>query len=100
MTKKTFKIGEYARGGVIVASVDTEKIVISVRDWDFSTGSGRSANQNNAEEIERYTHYLDNNNNLYYDLSRNLNDITSYYYSEKIIDWLESKSSKKIKTFI
>ena len=97
MATKTFKLGEWARGGVIVASVDKEKIEISVRDWDTKAGYNRGSSQKNAKEIEHYTYYL-NESKLYWNLYSKLADITTHYYAETIIEWLESKADKKIKT--
>lgn len=97
MATKTFKIGEQAIGGVIVASIDKTKIEISVRNWDTSAGYNRGSSQKNAKEIEHYTFYL-NESNLYRNLFMKLTDITTAYFTDNIIEWLESKADKKIKS--
>jgi len=32
--KKTFKIGEYAIGGIIQVEIKTDKVIVSCLDWD------------------------------------------------------------------
>jgi hypothetical protein len=78
MAKKQFKIGEYAVGGII--SVDITGKVIQVKALDYftkevvSSGTGISTDEGCRSKLDEY-----------------LNDLTSFYYAEKILEWIESK---------
>ena len=90
MANKTFKIGEWCKGGIIEAQVNKTTIVLIGKDWDFSAGSNKSSNQSNAKEFTRETYQLSNErwiNGVW----EWLNDMTSYYYAEKVLDWINSK---------
>jgi hypothetical protein len=87
---KTFKIGEYAKGGVITAEVNGKVITIIGKDWDTSTGYSKSSNQSNAKEFTRAT-VLANEQNAEWKLSEFLCDLTTSYYADEIIKWVKSK---------
>jgi hypothetical protein len=87
---KTFKIGEYAKGGVITAEVNDKQITIIGKDWDMSAGTRRSSNQSNAKEFQRNTFNADNSN-VRMGLFMCLTDLTSSYYADEIIKWVETK---------
>jgi len=78
MAKKQFKIGEYAIGGII--SVDITGKVIQVKALDYftkevvSSGTELSTDEGSRWKLDEY-----------------LNDLTSYYHAEKILEWIESK---------
>ena len=91
MATKTFKIGEYARGGIITAEVKGTNVIIIGKEWDFSGGSTRKASQKNAKEFTRLT--VDARNTYAYnDLHDFLNNLTSYGWAEKVIEWVETKT--------
>ena len=50
MAKKTFKLGEYAKGGVISVATSKTKVVVIGKDWDFSAGSNRSRHRKYCRE--------------------------------------------------
>lgn len=87
---KTFKIGEYAKGGVITAEVNDKQITIIGKDWDMSAGTRRSSNQSNAREFQRDTFNAENSN-VRRDLFMCLTDLTTSYYADEIIKWVETK---------
>lgn len=90
MATRTFKIGEYARGGIITAEVKGTNVTIIGKEWDFSGGSTRKASQKNAKEFTRLT--VDTRStHAYRDLHDFLNDLTSYGWAEKVMEWVESK---------
>ena len=91
---KTWKIGEYAKGGVITVEIQGEIINVIGKDWDMSQGTKRGSNQSNAKEFTRET-VLSSHNNSRRILSNFLNDLTTSYYSDKIIEWIESKVELK-----
>jgi len=87
---KTWKIGEYAKGGIITVEINGKIITVIGKDWDISKGTRRSSNQSGAKEFTRGTATADDQN-VRRKLSDFLCDLTTYYYSEQIIEWIESK---------
>ena len=59
MAKKTFKIGEYCKGGILSVETTSKTATVIAKDWDFSQGSNRGSNQSNAKEFDRETVQLD-----------------------------------------
>jgi hypothetical protein len=78
MKTKTFKIGEYAIGGIIKVEIIGKIIKIKALDYftkkEVSKGSVEATAENARYLIDKY-----------------LNNLTSYYYAEKIMEWIESK---------
>lgn len=95
---KTFKIGEYCKGGVITAQVNDKEVIIIAKDWDTTAGYKKSSNQSNAKEFDRETVSLEDSQ-IHQKLSRFLNDLTTHYYSEQVLDWVEANSTFKKKMF-
>ena len=90
MASKTFKIGEYCRGGVITAEVKGSKVAIIGKDWDMSAGTRKSSNQSNAKEWTRIE--VDSTlNSSRRELDNFLNDLTSCYYADQVLKWVETK---------
>jgi hypothetical protein len=87
---KTFKIGEYAKGGVITAEVNGKVITVIGKEWDYSKGSRKSSDQSNAKEFTRGT-VLANEQDAEWKLSNFLCDLTTSYYADEIIKWIKSK---------
>lgn len=90
MATKTWKIGEYARGGVITVEINNNVINIIGKDWDTSTGYRKSSNQSNAKEFTRDTVIADDSD-AYRKMYFFLTDLTTSYYADTIIKWIESK---------
>lgn len=90
MHTKTFKIGEYAKGGVITVEIVGKVVSVVGKEWDFSTGSRRSSNQSNAKEFTRGT-VLTTDREAYRKLYDFLSDLTTHYYTEEILKWIQSK---------
>jgi hypothetical protein len=90
MATKTFKIGEYAQGGVITAIATKDKVTIIGKEWDYSKGSKKSSDQSNAKEFTR----LEVNPNEYgfRRLTFFLCDLTTSYYCDMILDWVKTKT--------
>jgi len=87
---KTFKIGEYAKGGVITAEINGKVITVIGKEWDYSKGSRKSSDQSNAKEFTRGT-VLANEQDAEWKLSNFLCDLTTSYYADEIIKWIKSK---------
>lgn len=82
MNRKTFKIGEYAVGGKIRILIKNKTIVITALDW-FKETTIISAR------------YLAYEPNVKHNIKEFLNELTTHYYSEKILEWIESKIDLK-----
>lgn len=90
MATKTFKIGEYCKGGIITVEIKGELITVIGKDWDMSAGTRKSSNQSNAKEFTRET-VLATNKNVHRLLTNFLEDLTTSYYADQVIQWIESK---------
>ncbi len=90
MPKKTFKIGEYARGGIITVETSKNKVAVIGKEWDFSQGSNRGSNQSNAKEWTRLE-VTEFNDDTRREIDNFLNDLTTSYYSDKILNWIKTK---------
>jgi len=98
MATKTFKIGEYCRGGIIQAIATKDKVTIIGKDWDYSAGSRKSSNQSNAKEWTRLE-VNTSNENARRELDNFLNDLTSSYWADEVLKWVESKTELKTGSF-
>lgn len=98
MATKTFKIGEYAKGGVITVETKGNKVDIIGKDWDFSTGSRKSSDQSNAKEFTRETIQADEAGAERKMLDF-LCDLTTSYYADEIMKWIKSKVEIKSSMF-
>ena len=87
---KTFKIGEYAKGGVITAEINGKVITIIGKEWEYSKGSRKSSDQSNAKEFTRGT-VLANEQDAEWKLSNFLCSLTTSYYADEIIKWVKTK---------
>jgi ABC-type metal ion transport system substrate-binding protein len=90
MATKTFKIGEYCKGGIITVEITGTKVAVIAKDWDFSKGSRRSSDQSNAEEFDRHTVNV-TAIGARREIDDFLNDLTSSYYSDEVLKWIETK---------
>lgn len=77
---KTFKIGEYAIGGIIKVIITGKVILIKNLDW-------------NTKEEVRSGSTIATERNARYQIMNYLEEVTSYYYADKITNWIESKIS-------
>jgi hypothetical protein len=89
MKTKTWKIGEYAKGGVITVEITGKTVVVIGKDWDFSTGSRKSSDQSNAKEFTRGT-VQSTDWNSYLELYNFLSDLTTHYYADMILIWIKT----------
>jgi hypothetical protein len=94
MAKKTFKIGEYAKGGVISIETSKTRVTIIGKEWDFSTGSSRGSNQSNAKEFTRIEVDI-SEDQAERNLENFLLDLTTYYYTDKMIEWIKKSVTFK-----
>jgi len=92
MATRTWKLGELSRGGVITAEVKGSKVTVIAKDWDTSTGYNRGSNQSNAQEWDRLEVDL-NDRSANSVLNNYLNDLTTSYHADKIMEWIKSKAT-------
>lgn len=90
MATKTWKIGEYAKGGIITVETTKTKVIVIGKEWDYSQGSNRSSNQSNAKEWIRVEIDV-KSNGARRKVDTFLNDLTTYYYADEILKWIETK---------
>ena len=96
---KTWKIGEYAKGGVISVEIDStfrngNVITIIGKEWDSSQGYKKNSNQSNAKEFIRTTIHSSYDSDANSKMFRFLNELTTSYYVGNIIEWIKTKISK------
>jgi hypothetical protein len=99
MATKTFKIGEYARGGVITVIATANTVTVISKDWDHSKGTKRSSDQSNAKELYRLE-VSTNDSYAQRKLSDWLCEESTSYYSDEIMNWIKSKTTFKSNEFI
>lgn len=87
---KTFKIGEYAKGGVITVEIHNNEVNIIGKEWDYSKGSNKGSDQSNAKEFTRLTVDAELNHSYRQALDF-LCDLTTSYYADQVMEWIESK---------
>ena len=88
---KTWKIGEHAKGGVITVEIQGKVITVIGKDWDMSQGTRRGSNQSNAKEFTRIEVNVEQRD-ADRQLSMFLFDLTTSYYTDKLMEWIKSKS--------
>ena len=91
MATKTFKIGEYAQGGIITAVATKTTITIIGKEWDTSTGYNKGSNQSNAKEFTRLE-VATNESNADRKLNNFLCDLSTAYWADTIMDWVYTKT--------
>lgn len=90
MATKTFKLGEWAKGGIITVDTTAKSITVIGKEWDYSKGSRKSSDQTNAKEFTRKS-FDSQSDSCRRELEMFLNDLTTSYYSGQIIEWIETK---------
>ena len=94
MATKTFKIGEYCKGGIITVITKGYDVTIIGKDWDFSQGTKKSSNQKNAKEFTRFELSADDSR-FSWGASQFLHNLTTSYYTDQVMKWIESKVDTK-----
>lgn len=76
MATKTFKIGEYAIGGIIQVRTTSDTINIDALDW-------------NSKEKIMGREFRVNMFDVEYEIFKYLNELTSSYYADKVTDFIK-----------
>jgi len=79
---KTFKIGEYAMGGIIKVQVTGKVIQIFVQDYYTKETLKTGTTSTEDDNVERK-------------LSDFLNDVTTSYYADKVMKWIKEATGMK-----
>jgi hypothetical protein len=79
---KSFKIGEYAVGGIIQVQLTGKVVVIKALDYTTKTPIKAGSTTTDTPGFERM-------------INNYLNELTSYYYAEKIMGWITEKTGIK-----
>lgn len=90
MATKTFKIGEYCRGGVITIETTKTQVKVIAKEWDYSKGSSKGSDQSNAKEWNRLEVNLASSD-AESKVDWFLFDLTTSYYTDVILDWIKTK---------
>ena len=77
MATKTFNIGEYAIGGRLQINITGKVIQIKALDWNDKSVVSSGAIESPAPQAFRK-------------IDTFLNELTSSYYADKIIKWIEA----------
>lgn len=94
MATKTFKIGEYCKGGIITAEVSKSKVIIIGKEWDYSKGSNKGSDQSQAKEwtrLEVSTELSSSSRKL----SDFLCDLTTSYYADIVMEYVKKNTTLK-----
>ena len=83
MATKTFKIGEYAMGGIIQVKITGKVIQIFVKDM-YGDGETLRTGTTSTED-----------NDVERKLDNFLIDVTTSYYTGKIMKWIKEKTGMK-----
>jgi hypothetical protein len=94
MATKTFKIGEYCKGGVITIETTKTQVKVIAKEWDTSTGYNKNSDQSGAKEWNRLEINL-SESNAERKIDDFLNDLTTSYYSDVVLDWIKTKVTFK-----
>lgn len=78
MNLRTFRIGEYAVGGIIRVRINLESIFIQTLDYDTE------------EEVTRNSFPL--NDESYWLINDRLHELTSSFYAERIMKFIEENA--------
>jgi hypothetical protein len=87
---KTWKLGEVCQGGVITVEINGKVISIIGKEWDTSAGYKKSSNQSNAKEFTRGT-IISNDKESRFKCFMFLTDLTTAYWADEILNWIETK---------
>jgi len=92
MITKTFKIGEYMKGGVCTVEINGKDIAVIAKEWDFTAGTKRTSNQSKAKEFDRVEVKSDDYT-AYRQIREFLEDLTSHYFAEQIADYIKQHTN-------
>jgi len=87
---KTWKLGEVCQGGIITVIIDKKEIFIIGKEWDISAGYKKSSNQSQAKEFISNSYQI-SDREAYRKCFMFLGDLTTSYWADEILKWIETK---------
>lgn len=90
MATKTWKLGEVCRGGVITIETTKTQVKVIAKEWDTSKGFSKGSDQSQAKEWNRLEVNIaekDSRSKIDWFLS----DLTTSYWTDEILKWIETK---------
>lgn len=90
MATKTWKLGEYCKGGIITIETTKTQVKVIAKEWDYSKGSSKGSDQSKAKEWNRLEVNLsekDSSSKIAWFLFA----LTTSYWTGEILDWIKSK---------
>jgi hypothetical protein len=90
MAKKTWKLGELSKGGVITVETTKTQVKVIAKEWDTSTGYNKGSDQSKAKEWNRLEVNL-SDSKAESKLDWYLFDLTTSYWTGEIMDWIRTK---------
>ena len=94
MATKTWKLGEYSKGGVITIETTAKKVAVIAKEWDYSQGCNKGSDQSKAKEWNRLE-VSTTDSDARSKIDWFLFDLTTSYYADEILKWIETKVSFK-----
>jgi hypothetical protein len=94
MATKTFKIGEYCRGGIITIETTKTQVKVIAKEWDTSKGYNKGSDQSGAKEWNRLEISL-SDSGAERKVDDFLQDLTTSYYAGEVLDWIKTKVTFK-----
>ena len=94
MATKTWKLGELSKGGVITVEVTAKKVSVIAKEWDYSKGYSKGSDQSKAKEWNRLE-VSTTDSDARSKIDWFLFDLTTSYYADEVMKWIESKVSFK-----
>lgn len=79
MKSKTFKIGEEATGGIIKLKIERKLLTVLALDWDTK-----------EVIVQRHT---DLSGEYYMNVHDILEDVSTYYWADQMMKWIEKNIS-------
>ena len=90
MATKTWKIGEYCKGGIITIETTKTQVKVIAKEWDTSKGFSKGSDQSKAKEWNRLEVNLSEKDSRS-KIDWFLFDLTTSYWADEILKWIESK---------
>ena len=90
MATKTWKLGEVCRGGVITVETTKTQVKVIAKEWDASKGFNKGSDQSQAKEWNRLEVNIaekDSRSKIEWFLF----DLTTSYWGDEILKWIETK---------
>lgn len=94
MATKTWKLGELSKGGVITVETTANKVAVIAKEWDTSKGFSKGSDQSKAKEWNRLE-VSTTDSDAKSKIDWFLFDLTTSYYADEVMKWIESKVSFK-----